>query len=90
MKLYHINDFSPYAKIFPELSCVQLKVLILYVNLYKIDHIALTLDIKTNTVCEHLKRIKEKYQVNSLFELKLLFNNRMQCFLLNFINRLTF
>ncbi|HGJ5855076.1 helix-turn-helix transcriptional regulator [Arsenophonus nasoniae] len=86
MKMKLSNDkFSVYSTLFNELTPAQLKVFVLYTNAHKIDQIALELDISANTVCEYLKRIKEKYQVNSMVELKLLFNNRIQSYLLKFI-----
>ncbi|QBY46907.1 helix-turn-helix transcriptional regulator [Arsenophonus nasoniae] len=86
MNMFDLNKFSLYNEIFNELTPAQLKVFVLYSNAHKIDQIALELDISANTVCEYLKRIKEKYQVNSMVELKLLFNNRIQSYLLHFVS----
>ncbi|HGJ5865242.1 helix-turn-helix transcriptional regulator [Arsenophonus nasoniae] len=86
--VFKTNNFSYYYSIFPELTPSQLKVFVLYSNVYKIDQIALELDISVNTVCEYLKRIKEKYQVNSMVELKLLFNNRIQSYILYTIEKI--
>ncbi|HGJ5874542.1 LuxR C-terminal-related transcriptional regulator [Arsenophonus apicola] len=83
-----VENFSYYYSIFPELTNVQLKVFVLYNNILKVDQIALELDISVNTVCEYLKRIKEKYQVNSMVELKLLFNSRMQSYVLSSIEKM--
>ncbi|HGJ5900138.1 MULTISPECIES: LuxR C-terminal-related transcriptional regulator [Arsenophonus] len=86
MNMFDLNKFALYNEIFNELTLAQIKVFVLYSNAHKIDQIALELDISANTVCEHLKRIKEKYQLNSMVELKLLFNNRIQSYLLHFVS----
>ncbi|WP_442890973.1 LuxR C-terminal-related transcriptional regulator [Arsenophonus sp. PmNCSU2021_1] len=86
--IFTANNFSYYYPIFPELTSSQLKVFVLYNNILKVDQIALELDISVNTVCEYLKRIKEKYQVNSMVELKLLFHNRMQSYILYKIEKI--
>jgi len=86
MHPFFSDDFAPYRQVFPELPEAQLKSLVLYGQFYKVEHIALKLDVSVPTVYEHLNRVKEKHHITSLFELRLMFYSRTECHLLNKID----
>lgn len=82
MKLFHIHDFSPYSSLFPELSDMQLKVFVLYNNYVSPENITRQLNITINTLYVHLKRIRDKYDVDSSSELKQVYNRRKEAYLM--------
>ncbi|EFW11254.1 hypothetical protein SSYM_0074, partial [Serratia symbiotica str. Tucson] len=65
MQAFFSYDFTPYREVFPELPDAQLKTFVLYGQFYKVENIALKLDISVTTVYEHLNRVKEKHNITS-------------------------
>lgn len=88
MNKFKITDFKPYELLFPELSKQQLKIFVLYNNFVSLERIQLQLDISRNTLYTHLKRICEKYNVESLVDLKEVYSRRKDAYIINIMGRL--
>lgn len=79
---FDIKEFFPYAKVFPELSHYQIKVLFLYCSVFEYTNIALKLNIKISTMPSYLKEARDRYNLNSSSELKAFFTFRVTSYLL--------
>lgn len=88
MNKFKIAYFKPYEVLFPELSDKQLKVFVLYNNNVSIEDISMQLDITNHTVHSYLRDIKKKYNVNSRSELKDIFKDRKDHYIITLIYEL--
>lgn len=89
MKVFFIDDFSPYLELFPELSKTQLKIFVMYGHGITPERITLELNITLNTFYSHIKYIKDKYQVDSSSELRGIFYARRDLHYMRSLKKLT-
>ncbi|ATW30494.1 helix-turn-helix transcriptional regulator [Candidatus Williamhamiltonella defendens] len=74
MKLFTINDFSPYFTLFPKLSKREIEVLSMSRAGLTRSEIALELNLSVSTVDNYFNNAMHKYELESSCALRAFFN----------------